>query len=266
MVPPRLRRQGSHDSDSEHDRRRASSTVQYEEADEDDEDEQLFIETIRRGALAVQQRRRRLLEGPPRWRPAEQEPGMQRDEEDPANTQGNGSLNIAVEATLSRPLRSLHATTLLAADRSSTLQTTLERDTVDSHATSPLRRHMMLLYCDSTPLPLAPVPASRPAVDSNASVGTPNALRRPPISSSSIASTTALSNGFSSEFERGGGCGRLISARGFPSKLHPEEFESDTPPSDQLVDWLEIVPPKDDEINWPHLCDCVQATLGCRNW
>ena len=65
------------------------------------------------------------------------------------------------------------------------------------------------------------------------------------------------------------GCGRLICARGrimSSMSKHAEIYESDAPPSQELLDWLSIIPSKDDQLNWPHLCDCVQASLGCRNW
>lgn len=243
-----------------------ASVVQYQEPgdnDDEDEDEQLFIETIRRGALAVQQRRRRLLDGRPRRRA---EPLPQ------SNGDGSsGSSNMSEEATMgisSQPSasysRSLHPTSLLAAHlnaTASTSQTTGNRDRAAAASTShTVTSPMLLLYCASS-FPSASLSVGFQAL--NATTAPLNGSRE----SDNITNDTAHTTHTSPQQQRGGGgCGRLICARAFQSKLDPDSFESDAPPSHQLVDWLEIVPARDDETKWPHLCDCVQATLGCRNW
>jgi len=243
----------------------AASTVQYQEAgeDEDDEDEQLFIETIRRGALAVQQRRRRLLDSPPRRRA---EPVQQRNDDGSSSSINNNSGQLLAEtpsqSTALRP-RSLHSTSLLAAHLNATAsasQSTWNRDRNAAASNEhDVASSMMLLYCDSSPTSTT-LPAGSQARDPTTASGNRSG-------GNNITNERPYTRDASPEQHKGGGgCGRLVCARAFKSKLDPDKFESDAPPSHQLVDWLEIVPARDDETKWPHLCDCIRATLGCRNW
>ncbi|KAK9898293.1 hypothetical protein P389DRAFT_208476 [Cystobasidium minutum MCA 4210] len=175
----------------------------FQESDEDaNEDEELFMETIRRGAIAVQQRRRRLLER--------------------AST-SSGSLDVGGNSSRSfAPARGEAAP-------------------------------LLLLYCG----PAASTCSSSSSSSSSTGSSLPKGFYRlGQHESGASQSTTTSSNA---------GCGKLICARGHINHSNPEIYVSDAPPSHELLDWLEVIPSKDDQENWPHLCDCIQASLGCRN-
>lgn len=250
-----------------------ATAVSYTEPSEDDnEEEQLFIETIRRGALAVQQRRRRLLEGPPRSRPT---PQLEAEEQERSDD-GAGDAATGRDITSLAPAgmhpraapHSLLSTSLLAAHldnlRSPSAEIlrvggdTTSRATARSDATPP----MLLLYCDSLSMNLSLASLSSglqsPASGAPAAVET---TRRSAFPRSTLAPLRYSSPSSS------GGCGKLVCARGFQSIKHgPNAFSSDAHPSHLLVDWLDILPGKEEESRWNDMCGCLYATLGCRNW
>lgn len=215
----------------------SSSIVLYREPDGDeDEDEQLFIETIRRGTLAVQQRRRRLLS-----RPALTPAG------DAQNDSVSDQLNSLSAGALSMPPLSqrspgprLQPEMLLPISLLSTTRTR-RLSQVQATSSNTSAASFWLLYC-------AP-----PASTSDALTN-----KGPVFVQSALIARDGLG---------GGGCGRLVCARGqLSTDDDPGTYRSDAPPSHQALDWLDVILPQDDHHHWPHSCDCIQATLGCRNW
>lgn len=266
----------------------ASDAVRYVEPGEDDnEEEQLFIETIRRGALAVQQRRRRLLEGPARSRSTSlQAAGVNESSNNaddyPAFRSSSAIVDSVAAGRLSSTssgsesastrLHSLISSSRLGAHLD-TLRTSSGQiasrgaDATGTSTATETEGPMMLLYCDSLPLdPSSPclLLGLQPTSSSHA---TRVDITRTLASSYNTTSADARLQHDVPDLITAGGCGKLICARGFQNRKHGRHaFSSDTLPSHLLVDWLDVSLDEEGAFRCRSTCGCLYATLGCRNW